>query len=70
MSQGRMGVRRSLEWLRVWCTSIERAALIVSEGVGITVADELVLLVFEPGLAVDRLYETYEAGCLLGVVAG
>jgi hypothetical protein len=53
----------------VWRTAVEGAALILFEGGGITVANELMLLVFEPELTVDRLLEMNEAGSLLGIVA-
>jgi hypothetical protein len=43
--------------------------LILFEGGGITVADELVLVLFELGLAVDQLLETNEVGLLPGIVA-
>jgi hypothetical protein len=43
--------------------------LILFEGGGTTVADELVLLLFELGLAVDPLLETNEVGLLPGIVA-
>jgi hypothetical protein len=61
-------LRRALAWLLVWRTSLDTTALILFEGVGITVADELVLLLFDAELPVDRLLEMDEAGLLLGVV--
>jgi hypothetical protein len=69
VSQVWLRVRRAAEWPLVWHTSVEKAILILFERVGITGADEPVLVLFKPDLAVGQLIETDEVDLLLSVVA-